>query len=170
MLVDIYGLCDPVTGVVRYVGKSSNTKRRLLSHLQSRTKIRTPLYLWINSLKEEGKSPDMKVLETCEEVDWPKREVAVIAEYRARNPADQPLLNLADGGNGVRNSWMTRENRKFREMCGRFVRLSDIELRDLADFAKDLKNKGKLPSCLIENLQMAAFVCPEYFAEWADDR
>lgn len=165
-MVEIYGLCDPRTGVVRYVGKSNNTKRRLRSHLWNSARPNTPLALWINGLKENGEVPIVKILERCREEDWPEREIAFIAKYRALK--DSPLLlNLADGGNGVRNPVLAQRNRNIRDMCRRFVRCSDDELRGLASFFKDCQNQGRLNSAIIDRLRIAALVSPEHFSEWA---
>jgi hypothetical protein len=45
----IYGLFDPRTGELRYVGKARDPQKRLKGHLAARR--RTPVYDWIGALR-----------------------------------------------------------------------------------------------------------------------
>jgi hypothetical protein len=92
--VAIYGLFDPRTGELRYVGKAVDVDKRLKGHLRE-DRRKTPLYSWIDSLRECGLSPEMSVICTCSVGDWQEVERDQIAEARLRG---ERLLNLADGG------------------------------------------------------------------------
>jgi ribosomal protein L13E len=92
--VTIYGLCDPRTGIVRYVGKATDAEKRYRAHMREHRR-RTPLYDWIAKLRRNGEAPTLAVLLTCEEADWRYEEQRLIAWSRALGP---PLLNLAHGG------------------------------------------------------------------------
>lgn len=90
----IYGLTDPRTGAVRYVGKANDPEKRLKGHLRECRRRKTPVYAWIRKLVGLGLSPGLSVLEAdCD--DWKEAERRIIAE---RRDAGEKLLNLADGG------------------------------------------------------------------------
>lgn len=97
----VYGLVDPRTEEIRYIGLSTQGLKRPKQH-------HTPYYLnnetnthkarWIRQLLSEGLIPDIVVLKQCvsvEEVEAAERDL--IAEYRALGAR---LTNLADGGLG----------------------------------------------------------------------
>ncbi len=96
----VYGLTDPRTGEIRYVGKSSAGLSRPRAH-------RTPKRLaadqthkgrWIRSLHATGLDYEITVLQECADSDsLVAAEIAWIAEARA---AGWPLTNLAAGGEG----------------------------------------------------------------------
>lgn len=93
----IYALCDPITGEVRYIGKTINQlHKRLSGHWRDKRKnYKTH---WINSLKEQGLKPTIKLIEICEESNWEDRERYWIAFYRSINDR---LTNWLEGGNGL---------------------------------------------------------------------
>lgn len=62
--VYIYGLCDPLNGQVRYVGRSQNPKARIASH-------RAPsgadyVRRWFRSLERDGLKPVLTILHTVQ--------------------------------------------------------------------------------------------------------
>lgn len=65
--VYIYGLCDPRTEQLRYVGKTNNYHVRAASHIYEATSKGLPYNqgknAWINDLLSVGLSPDMFILE-----------------------------------------------------------------------------------------------------------
>ena len=91
--VEIYGLYDPDTDELRYVGKANNPKKRLKTHLYERGD-RRPVNNWVKALVESGKAPVQRILETVPEDQWEEAERRLIAHYRQTCK----LLNLADGG------------------------------------------------------------------------
>jgi hypothetical protein len=93
MAVTIYGLVDPRTGVVRYVGKANDSAKRLKTHIRDARRRNSPVHCWIRKLAGVGLTPEMRVLEAVEG-DWREVERRLIAEYRAAGK----LLNVADGG------------------------------------------------------------------------
>ena len=92
-MIDIYGLYDPDTDELRYVGKAKDSKKRLKTHVFERG-YRRPVNNWVKALVEAGKAPVMKILETVADDQWEEAERRLIAEYRK----SCRLLNLADGG------------------------------------------------------------------------
>lgn len=91
--VEIYGLYDPDTDELRYVGKAKNARKRFRTHLYEKVLSR-PVNRWIGGLVKAGKVPVMRVLETVAEEHWEGAERRLIAQYRQTCK----LLNLADGG------------------------------------------------------------------------
>lgn len=57
----IYILCHPITGEIRYVGKTNNPKRRLSMHKKENRNTRKNA--WIKSLSKVGLEPEMEILE-----------------------------------------------------------------------------------------------------------
>lgn len=93
MGVEIYGLYDPDTNELRYVGKANNAAKRLKTHVFERV-LNRPVNRWVNKLILQGKAPVMRVLETVPADKWEEAERRLIAEHRKNSD----LLNLADGG------------------------------------------------------------------------
>ena len=92
-IVYIYALIHPISKEIRYIGKTLNLKQRLMSHKSSFKKT-THVSNWISSLLKQNLSPEMIIIETCDESNWEKREKHWIAYYRER----VKLCNITDGG------------------------------------------------------------------------
>jgi len=104
----IYGLTDPRTGDVRYIGKTRRQTRhsvryRYRSHLvdaQQNPKL-THKTRWISQLLDLGLEPGVVVLDEvlCTPEELSALEISRIAEYRALG---FDLTNTTDGGDGGR--------------------------------------------------------------------
>ena len=90
----IYGLLDPRTGYVRYVGRSKNIKNRYYTHLRGAGHL--PVACWVRSLKAVGLKPKLAIIEETQAPET--KEAHWIREYREKGQAD---LNLHDGGAGI---------------------------------------------------------------------
>lgn len=159
-LGDIYALCDPDTGEVRYIGKAKNTKRRFAQHMRERRRD-YPLYRWIEKLRSEGKTPIVKILEAA--TDWREAEKRLIAQYQGKR-----LLNVAAGGdepycpkeirqeNGRRNA-IERVSTPFKAEIYKLKRELGLDLKQgfCSDYAK-------------ANMRRAAKEMPQWFGEWAN--
>jgi group I intron endonuclease len=98
MKVHIYGLFDPKTKEIRYIGKSIDINSRFRKHLIR--KENNHKASWIASLKKDGLKPEIEVLETIEDSndqDWQKSEEWWIAYFRFLGCR---LTNLNNGGRG----------------------------------------------------------------------
>lgn len=100
----VYGLVDPRTGSVRYVGKVEtgskpcDPSRRLREHLlQARRGNRRHVYAWIRTLSRLCFAPIVVVLETGSEGNAVFAERRWIADLRA---CGADLTNHTDGGDG----------------------------------------------------------------------
>ncbi|WP_159065954.1 GIY-YIG nuclease family protein [Deinococcus ficus] len=94
----IYALTTPDTGQIRYIGYSSNPDKRFKRHLKD--KSNTHKAHWIQSLKKQGLTPGLLLLEECKVDNWQERERAWIAHYRKQG---LPLTNGTEGGEGLCN-------------------------------------------------------------------
>ncbi len=94
----IYGLVDPRTNKIRYVGKTVNIKRRLQNHLcpASLNRIRH-VAQWLKGLVQHNSRPTVVILETVKESDADKTERRWIRRFKK---AGLKLTNLTPGGEG----------------------------------------------------------------------
>lgn len=109
----IYGLYDPRRPeIMMYVGKTNNHWSRLYYHRKNAKseKSFTPKQ-WFRDLQSQGIEPQIKVLERCPFSEWRAREIALIAEWRIKNPN---LLNKHAGGNGTD----VKGKKEFCDKCG----------------------------------------------------
>ncbi len=91
----IYTLTDPVTGLVRYLGKADNPFTRLQRHLrESRSFHRV---CWIKGLKARGLLPRMDLLDEVPRAQWQFWEREYIRLFRM---IGVPLTNGTEGGDG----------------------------------------------------------------------
>ena len=94
----IYGLTDPRTQQLRYVGKSHNPTKRKRGHLKD--PARTHKACWIRSLLKEDLAPEVIILEEVHRASWEDAEKWWIAYFRSIG-AD--LTNATSGGEGLRD-------------------------------------------------------------------
>lgn len=70
----IYALCCPVSGEIRYVGKTINLRTRLRAHLKAKNE-KTHKQYWVNSVAAKGLVPIFEILEEIpSEIDWQESE------------------------------------------------------------------------------------------------
>lgn len=95
----IYGLADPDTGEIRYIGKSIRVYDRLSNHCNDRS--RNHRTNWIKTLLQVGKKPALVILEELpHDADWQDSERRWIAHARSNG---WRLTNGTDGGDGLMN-------------------------------------------------------------------
>lgn len=106
----IYGLVDPRTDQLRYVGKTIlPLSQRLKGHLYQATKVRRRhTCVWIRSLVRAGLQPEIFEIETVGE-NWAEAEQFWIAYFRMIG-AD--LTNQTTGGEGVPGLSISEETRR----------------------------------------------------------
>ena len=111
----IYGLHDPFTEELRYVGQTwCSLGRRLSQHVAlSKSKTNRHVLSWISSLLEKGGRPIIRELgraDTVEELD--ALEVKTISEAKLRGDR---LTNHAVGGKGRKGSPSPRKGVRLSE-------------------------------------------------------
>ena len=104
-MATIYALADPDSGALRYIGKANCPAARLATHLRDARRLNRPVCLWVRSILQAGKQPEMVVIREHVEA-WEDAERQLIASARA---GGHQLLNVADGG---AQPGMTPEQRK----------------------------------------------------------
>lgn len=164
-LIEIYALCHPRTGEVRYIGKAVDTRRRLAGHLRDARRRDTPVYRWIRKLAAQGQSPAAVVVAVCEPGSWAEVERERISDARR---AGLRLLNVADGGNepscstAVRAANGRKNARAIHDDPNR-RRLWELK-RNLGQHLRD----GTVTNRTRAKLRQAALDAPELFGEWAN--
>lgn len=91
----IYALVCPVTGDIRYIGKSKNIRRRYNNHKSASSNKSHPVTRWTAKLRTKGLSPCLSILYEGQEEELDEREIYFIKKYRE---AGSNLMNLEDGG------------------------------------------------------------------------
>ena len=96
--VFIYGLVDPRTNEIRYIGKTINIAARLKGHVREikDSRINTKKIMWLRELNEIGLHPLITVLEEVDESCWGEKEKEYIARFRKLSN----LTNTLEGGEG----------------------------------------------------------------------
>lgn len=97
MVTYIYTLSHPLTGEVRYVGKTTNPKQRKSNHSNRARDKGTHKRNWINSLKVQGLKPLFEIIDEVHD-DWKFWERYWIAQFKIWG---FKLCNSALGGEGL---------------------------------------------------------------------
>lgn len=106
----IYALTDPISGEVRYVGKSDTPKLRLMGHLYGRERdANTYKARWIRKLQSAGLTPGLVILEQVPQTEWQFFEMGWILKFRQ---SGAKLTNTTDGGEGTNGVVWSEESRK----------------------------------------------------------
>lgn len=96
----IYALCEPGTGIIRYIGKCMDMRLRVRQHLAEARRLDRTNHRcnWLRSLG--GVRPAVLILEQVTEEHWQARECYWI-DFHRRDGAN--LTNTTDGGEGLNN-------------------------------------------------------------------
>jgi len=96
-VTSIYGLIDPMTSQIRYVGKSDDPKRRYREHIKNaKNGCKRYKHDWIRSLFKKGREPVLIILQHYVK-DWRKAEQFWVQYYKDKG---HKLTNLAPAGIG----------------------------------------------------------------------
>lgn len=101
IVVFIYGLIDPRTSMLRYVGQTTDLTKRLSRHCHPRNDDRSHRSCWLRGILASGRQPIMVVLDVLDEVST--REAATVVEcfwIASLRAAGADLVNDTDGGDG----------------------------------------------------------------------
>lgn len=105
--VEIYGLTDPVSGDICYVGRSTNSSSRLRQHIaeaKCSPHCNPRKTQWLLKLLSSNQEPGLVILEVCSRGMVEEREAHWILHFRQLNPL---LLN----GDGIRRYIETQKDR-----------------------------------------------------------
>lgn len=99
-IVSIYGLVDPETGLLRYVGQAVEPEKRLRQHLAPwNLERRSWKNSWLKSLGQRSLEPKLEILQVVPAAEADNAERWWIAAWK---PSGW-LTNGTDGGDGLRN-------------------------------------------------------------------
>lgn len=106
----VYGLVDSrKSEEIRYIGITNNPRSRLSLHLSKAPKEGWKKSRWIQSVIDAGGDVLMKIIDSGRSQDSAMlEEIALIAEHRRLG---SKLMNLTDGGDGVRGQIKSAETR-----------------------------------------------------------
>lgn len=123
-VVYIYGLIDPETDELRYIGKSIRPKERLQNHMNEVSFCHRSH--WLQSLKRKGMAPKLEILEAVPTgKPWQQVEIDWIAWARGMGCN---LVNNTTGGDGVCGLPEETRKRMAATWLGRKHKPETIEL------------------------------------------
>jgi len=109
----IYGLYDPRTNELRYIGKANDPEYRLGCHIREvkwKSRIHTShKNNWIKGLLKEDLKPYAKILREVPANEWKMHEIEIIAEAKKKG---HNLVNSTLGGEGVKSHVFTEEHKR----------------------------------------------------------
>lgn len=162
-MIELYGLVDPRTGKVRYVGKANDSRKRLATHFRDARRRDTPVYRWMRKLQSLGLSPGLLVLDVVPHDHWKQRERDLIAEHRRGGP----MLNVADGGDEpfcppeVRAE-NGRKVARIRRTDPKMARIHQIKM-----MLGQALRQGYVSEATKAKMRLAAEINPRLFGQWA---
>lgn len=138
-MIFIYALKEPLSGAIRYVGKTNNLQKRYTKHLLAQG-ANPEKNAWIEQLKANGLKPQIEVLEECAESVWPDRERHWIANGKAQG---WDLLNADEGGWGSPNPKSSTLRRMRQSHLGKTLSASTREKVRLASKGRPVSEETK---------------------------
>jgi len=135
----IYGLVDPRTDGVRYIGRSSSGTKRPKQHRHPSRLPKDPTHKgrWLRALKRQGLSYRIRVLERV-----PSDELLDDAEKRwivHGKEQGWQLTNLTGGGHGLYQHTFTKEHRERISKANKGRKLTEEQRHKLSEAAKRWK-------------------------------
>lgn len=134
--VYIYGLLDPISNQIRYIGKSVNTEYRYSCHCNAQNKSRSGN--WIKSIRPL--KPEMIILE--EVVDnWQESEMFWIAYMKSLGAR---LTNVTNGGEGTHGRILSKEVKLKISKSKLGKQLSQESINKMIETKKNWSEEKKL--------------------------
>jgi hypothetical protein len=96
-LTNIYCLIDPISNLIRYIGKADDVKIRLNEHIRKSKYTKTHKNNWIQSLLNKNLKPKLEIIDTIPIEEWGFWEQYWIDQFKVWG---FNLTNLANGGKG----------------------------------------------------------------------
>lgn len=80
--VYIYALIDPVSNQIRYIGKTTDIRRRLRRHINERFLHDSYKDRWIRKLIDDGVYPELEIVDEVNKSDWSYWEKFYISYFK----------------------------------------------------------------------------------------
>jgi hypothetical protein len=87
----IYALIDPSDKYIGYIGKSKNIQERYSQHLKSKGSDKKSE--WVSSIIESGNTPELEIIEECDEEYLDEREKYWIEFHSENNDIQNEVYN-----------------------------------------------------------------------------
>lgn len=144
MKIYIYTLEHPDTNEIRYIGKTSNLKRRYYHHTNKKEHEKNRRYLsnWLNNLFKQDKKPIISILEECDENSWVECEKFWIEQFKNWG---FKLVNGSEGGDGNLNIKLSNEHKtKIASSSIKKCPITNLPIHSTIDFETASKIKNDL--------------------------
>lgn len=162
----VYGLVDPRTQMIRYIGQSHVGMRRPREHRRNPAKGTEHYYSvrWVAKLKRLGLTYDIVILEHVAP-DHDALNAAEVWWITYGHASKWRLTNLTDGGDGVSGRVVSKEERTKMSMRAKAL-WADPEYR--AKVEASLRSNHKSELCRVAALER--WQDPEYRRRWLESR
>lgn len=135
----VYGLVDPNTNAIRYIGKSIQGINRAFEHCRKSSvkEGNTPKNNWIKKLLANNQMYSVVILFSVSKEDYTKESLNILLYNKEKdliNTFDN-LLNLTDGGPGAIGRVLSEESRK---------KMSDSAKKQNHDHLRKISQSQKL--------------------------
>ncbi len=165
----IYALCCPITGGVRYIGKTNDPKYRLRKHTEGINRTKTKKNSWFKSLQKKGVSPTLEILDTISSDEWIFWEQHYISLYRSWG---FNLTNGTLGGDGLNTPTEFVKNKisnsaksyykKIKELINSTPQTKEDEIKKQKAIDSEEKRKKHLARMSELGRKSPIFKDPEY--------
>ena len=115
-IVYIYGLLDPRTDELRYVGKSINPRTRIRKHLSERYNHNSYKDRWIRKLMDDGVKPKLLIIDVVPKNNWQFWEMYYISYFKELGVK---LTNGTEGGDQPPSTKGRRHTKESKEKMSR---------------------------------------------------
>ncbi len=147
-MIYIYCLKDPrFPDIIKYIGKTNNTKQRLADH-KCRWKVKkgklSKLNSWIKHLAKQGIIPIMEEIDHCLETEWEKYETGYVLLLKSCG------ANLKNGTNGGKTHAKNTKSKKALEK--KKVTMKGRKRPEQSRIMKELHKEGRYANFGLKNL------------------
>lgn len=145
---NIYVLIDPITNMVRYVGKANDVSQRYRAHLNRARKHQIHKKNWIEKLKNKGLKPIIEVIDIVPIEEWIFWETYWISQMKTWG---FELINYTNGGDGCTfgNQTSFKKGQGGKKVVGYNINYEKVYEFDTAEDATKYFNvhKSNIPCC-----------------------
>lgn len=138
----VYGLLDPCSRELRYVGWSIHPETRLRQHIAKNHKEHGRKADWIRSLLESGQKPQIVILETGHDNRYHDAETTWIWLYRQMGVR---LTNATNGGQGMLGYRMSTASRELIAASKRGKKRAPFSAEMRTKLSASLRARGGRP-------------------------
>jgi hypothetical protein len=145
---NIYILIDPITNMVRYVGKANDVSQRYKAHLNRARKHQVHKKNWIEKLKKQGLKPIIEVIDIVPIEDWIFWETYWISQMKTWG---FDLINYTNGGDGCTfaNQTSFKKGQGGKKVVGYNINYEKVyEFDSTKQADESLKTRGVWGSCI----------------------